>query len=62
MRGDKEKNKHLIPTDSPTVNKVVLKLMLTLAVTKGWEIRCSDISRAFLQTENINKDVFVIPP
>ena len=41
MRGDKEMNKHLIPTDSPTVNKIVLKLMLTLAVTKGWDIRCA---------------------
>ena len=62
MRGDKEKNKHLIPTDSPTVNKIVLKLMLTLAVTNGWEIKCSDISRAFLQTDDIKRDVFVIPP
>ena len=62
MRGDNEKNKHLIPTDSPTVNKITLKLMLTIAASKGWEIRCSDISRAFLQTEDINRDVFVIPP
>ena len=54
MRGDNEKNKHLIPTDSPTVNKITLKLMLTIAASKGWEIRCSDISRAFLQTEDIN--------
>ena len=62
MRGDKEKNKHLIPTDSPTVNKIVLKLMLTLAITKGWTIQCADITRAFLQTEQITRDVFVIPP
>ena len=62
MRGDNEVNKHLIPTDSPTVNKITLKLMLTIAKSKGWKIRCSDISRAFLQTENITRDVFVIPP
>ena len=53
MRGDCEKNKHLIPTDSPTVNKVTLKLMLTIAASKGWDISCSDVTRAFLQTERI---------
>ena len=49
MRGDCEKNKHLIPTDSPTVNKLILKLMLTIAASKGWDITCSDVTRAFLQ-------------
>jgi len=62
MRGDHEKNKHLIPTDSPTVNKITLKLMLTIAASKGWEVTCSDISRAFLQTEDISRDVYVLPP
>ena len=62
MRGDCEKNKHLIPTDSPTVNKVTLKLMLTIAASKGWEISCSDVTRAFLQTEDLRRDIYVIPP
>ena len=62
MRGDTEKNKHLIPVDSPTVNKITLKLMLTIAKSKGWEIRCSDVSRAFLQTDEISREVLVIPP
>ena len=62
MRGDREKNKHLIPTDSPTVNKVTLKIMLTVAASQGWDIQCSDVTRAFLQTEEITRDVYVIPP
>ena len=62
MRGDRERNKHLIPTDSPTVNKLTLKLMLTIAASKGWEVQCSDVTRAFLQTEDIDREVYVIPP
>ena len=31
MRGDLEKNKHLIPTDSPTINRTTLRLMLAIA-------------------------------
>ena len=50
MRGDLETNKHLIAVDSPTVNKISLKLMLTLAASKGLQVQCNDIQRAFLQT------------
>ena len=62
MRGDLEKNKHLIPTDSPTVNKITLKILLTVAASKGWKIRCSDVTRAFLQSAEIKRDVHVKPP
>ena len=62
MRGDLETNKHMIAVDSPTVNKISLKLMLTLAASKGYQVQCSDIQRAFLQTEDIDRDVYVYAP
>ena len=62
MRGDLERNKHLIPTDSPTINKVTLRLIMAIAAAKGWNIQCSDITRAFLQTENLDRGIYVLPP
>ena len=37
-------------------------MMLTLAASKNFEVQCQDVTRAFLQTEDIVRDVFVIPP
>ena len=62
MRGDQEKNVENISKDAPTVNKVNIKLMLMEAVRKGWDIESSDVTRAFLQTSNIDRNVFVKPP
>ena len=36
--------------------------MLTEAVQKGWKISSSDVTRAFLQTTEINRSVYVYPP
>ena len=36
--------------------------MLTEAVRRGWEIESSDVTRAFLQTSMIDRDVYVRPP
>ena len=62
MRGDMELNKHLIPVDSPTTNKISVRLLLTLAVSLGWDISTADVERAFLQTEELSRDVYVRPP
>ena len=62
MRGDQEKNVENISKDAPTVNKVNIKLMLMEAVRKGWDIESSDVTRAFLQTSNIDRNVYVKPP
>ena len=62
MRGDQEENIEAIHTDAPTVNKININLMLIEAVRKGWEISASDITRAFLQTNKIDRNVFVKPP
>ena len=62
MRGDQEENKKMIQTDAPTVNKINIKLMLVEAIRKGWDINSSDVTRAFLQTSEIDRNVYVKPP
>ena len=62
LRGDQEEALHKIPRESPTVNKISVKVLLTLAVSQGWDIRSCDVERAFLQSEPIGRDVFVKPP
>ena len=62
MRGDCETNKHMIPTNSPTANKVTIKILLALAASNNMDVSISDVRRAFLQTEDLKRDVFVRPP
>ena len=62
LRGDQEDALHKIPRESPTVNKISVKLLLTLAVSQGWDLRTCDVERAFLQSEEIQREVFVRPP
>ena len=62
IRGDQERALSNIPRDSPTVNKISIKLLVTLAVSQGWDIRSCDVERAFLQSDPIEREVFVWPP
>ena len=62
LRGDMEKSLHKICRESPTVNKMSLKILLSIAVSQGWEIKTCDVERAFLQSDQIQRDVFVKPP
>ena len=62
MMGNLEKNKSKIPTDSPTINKMTLKIFITIAASMGWEFISTDVRRAFLQTEELDREVYCIPP
>ena len=63
MRGDCEENKHLIQTNSPTANRITIRLLLTMAASqKDRDVWFNDVRRAFLQTEDLSRDVFVRPP
>ena len=62
LRGDMEKSLHKICRESPTVNKMSLKILLFIAVSLGWAIKTCDVERAFLQSDQIQRDVFVKPP
>ena len=50
------------PTDSPTVQKHSIKVLLAIATTEGWDIKTTDISSAFLQGDKMDRFVFVKPP
>ena len=62
LRGDLEKSLHQICRESPTVNKIYLKILLTIAVSQKWTVKMCDVERAFLQSDPIQRDVFVKPP
>ena len=61
-RGDKEPNPETIRTDSPTVNKNSLRLLLTLATTHKTKIQSIDFSSAFVQGVQIDREVYLQPP
>ena len=50
------------PTDSPTVQKHSLRLLLALAATNQWTIGTTDITAAFLQGSQMDRLVHVKPP
>ena len=49
-------------TDSPTCSRTALRLVFTIAATNEWEINSLDISSAFLQGNEIDRDVYLRPP
>ena len=48
--------------DSPTVTKTCLRLIFTLAASFNWKLESLDITSAFLQADDIDRDVFIKPP
>ena len=62
MRGDREKGKESIRSDSPTVAKESIKIALTVAANEGFEVKSGDIKSAYLQGIEIEREVFVEPP
>ena len=49
-------------SDSPTVSKESLKLLLTIAANEGWKLTSLDVTNAFLQGEPIERDLYAEPP
>ena len=62
VRGDQDAGEDDIRCDSPTVDRRTVKFMLTLAANQGFEIRAVDISAAFLQGRELDREVYVRPP
>ena len=59
-RGFEEKN--LIQRDSPTASKGAMRILLTIAASKQWVIKTTDIKSAFLQGKELNRNVYLKPP
>ena len=51
-----------VPSDSPTVDKANLRVILTVAASEGWIIETSDVKSAFLQGKMLDRKVTIIPP
>ena len=49
-------------TDSPTAGRESVKLVCSIIANEKWPIEASDVRSAFLQSENLNRDVFILPP
>jgi len=62
VRGDQDESEDDIPCDSPTVDRVTVKVMMAVAANQGWTPRSVDISAAFLQGREIDRTVYVRPP
>ena len=51
-----------VPSDSPTVDKANLRVILAVAAAEGWTIETSDVKSAFLQGKMLDRKVTIIPP
>ena len=61
LRGFKEENKPR--SDSPTVDRMSTKLLYAItAQMKGWVLESIDVTAAFLQGGELDRDIYVIPP
>ena len=49
-------------TDSPTFSRQALRMVFVSASIMSWELHSPDISAAFLQGNNIEREVFIRPP
>ena len=59
-RGFEEESE--VPSDSPTVDKANLRVILAVAAAEGWMIETSDVKSAFLQGRTLDRKVTIIPP
>ena len=57
-----EENTSDLRKDSPTCSKEAVRLALTVASSKDWILNTIDIKSAYLQGNNITRDVFLKPP
>ena len=59
-RGDYEKD--MFRTDSPTCAKGSLRLGLSVASSRNWKISSLDFTSAFIQGQDIDRELFLLPP
>ena len=53
---------HDIPSDSPTLSKAGMRIIVALAAAQDWIIETTDIKSAFLQGSKLDRKVFIKPP
>jgi hypothetical protein len=51
-----------VQSDSPTGSRETLHMLLSIAASKGWQIQSGDVKNAYLQGEELEREVFMEPP
>ena len=51
-----------VPSDSPTVDQMNLRLVLGIAASKKWRLTSCDVKSAFLQGIKMQREVIMQPP
>ena len=59
-KGFQEKFSH--PSDSPTSSRETIKIFLAIAGNEKWDVESSDFRCAFLQSDTIDREIYVEPP
>lgn len=49
-------------TDSPTISKTTLKIIMAIAALMEWKAESGDIKAAFLQGQKLDRPVHIVPP
>ncbi len=49
-------------TYSTTIGREVIILCLNVLVNHGWTSHSLDVKQAFLQSDTMNREVYVVPP
>ena len=49
-------------SDSPTISPDMTKTVVAIAANEDWKAECLDVTAAFLQGEELEREVFVKPP
>ncbi len=62
VQGNLDNGVQETPSDSPTVDRHSVKLVLSVAASSKWRVRTMDMSAAFLQGRKIDRIVHVEPP
>ena len=62
-RGFEENSEELnIRTDFPTCSRHSLKLVVLTAAARDWKVKSIDVASAFLQGNEIQRDIYIRPP
>ena len=54
--------KEEVPSDSPTVDKSTMRLLLIICEAERWQLESSDVKSAFLQGCKLKREVLMKPP
>ena len=60
VRGFEEE--YFMPRDSPTVGKGTMRIFLAISSSNNWTVKTTDIKSAFLQGQELRREVYIKPP